>query len=120
MKNILKSKVVSEVIACLIVFLFIAAYCNIGYYAGKSYVNAVDKMERGEQLNAFQKFQNQVHWYDAFSSDKKDKIDRDLTMAISIALWPLPLLISFIVVVFKFVFLGGFFRLIAGFFKKIF
>lgn len=120
MKNILKSEFVQKTIAILILFLIIAIYCNIGYYAGKSYVNAVDKMERGEQLNAFQKFQNQVHWYDALGSDKQGKVDRDLTMTISIVLWPLPLLISLIVVVFKFVFLGEFFRLIAGFFKKIF
>jgi len=115
MKKFWRSDFAFYAVVTLVVVLAATIYFNIGYWGGKSCLGAMQKMADGKELNGFQKFQMSVHWQDAITDDK-GKIDKDAFMVGSVVFWPIGLLASIVVVLFKFIFLGGFFRIIASIF----
>jgi hypothetical protein len=98
--------------------LIITIYFNIGYWGSRSYINAINKIRHNKKLNLFQKFQLQEKWY-SLNPVSDSKLYRADTL-LSIFFWPVALVITTLFLLFKFIFLGGFFRAIAGLFKKIF
>jgi hypothetical protein len=96
-------------IRVLIIFLIVSIYFNIGYWSGKSYVNALEKINHYQDLNLFQKFQIQIG-HQEISSDMSE------IMFIYTVCWPVIMMICLVIVIFKFIFLGEFFRLVASFF----
>lgn len=109
-----------KVVYAVVVFILVTTYCNIGYWGGKSYVDARAKIVKGEKPNLFEGFQlSYKSWFASSLRNLDSEIMRDALMFASTIVWPVGLLMSLIVWIaggiifgFKFVFLGDFFRLI--------
>lgn len=100
----------------LIVLLIISIYFNIGYWSAKSYVNALQKMQRSQDLNIFQRFQTQIGPKPEDEIGQKNEINVQAAMLVYTIFWPIIMLICLGIIIYKFIFLGRFFRIIASLF----
>jgi len=102
------------------IILIVAAYCNIGYYGSRSYVDASQKFYKNQPLNSFQEFQLS---YGGFLREREGMLSvRNSLIAtkiVSYIFWPIGLMFSLfgwaacgVVVIIKLIFSGGMARLI--------
>jgi len=121
MKNILKSKTVKF----LVIFFLVTIYCNIGWWYGKAFYGAQTKYVCKQPLNGFEKAITGGWQFLAKDTDLKLVKNRYpfVKQIIYVLFWPLVLVvpiiswIAYVVVwLFKFVFGGGFFRIIGSVF----
>jgi len=115
------SKALKKSFKILLVVLIATVYFNVGWYYGVSYDNALTKYIAGGQLNTFESFQLGAWKFWVVDADTEmlkgfNFYGRRIAM---IVIWPIALLINLlpwlvygIVCAFKFVFLGGAFRLV--------
>ena len=119
-----------KVFKILFVVFLVTIYFNIGYHVGENAYRAEVKSLQGEELNLLEKIQNGPYNWLRGDKLKTTEILNTITLALFIILWPIALLAyavtwliyavicggvilwKGIVFLFKFIFLGGFFKLL--------